>query len=100
MTQQQDWRPIETAPRDGIPVEVMAEGMLAAVMYWDANRPSPITDKPGVWVEVDGSAVWSEGDGVGPTHWRPTMSPAVERVMRQFESALARRRAYGPPSMH
>lgn len=25
-------------------------------------------------------------------------SPAVERVMKQFESALARRRAYGEPS--
>jgi hypothetical protein len=27
-------------------------------------------------------------------------SPTVERVMRQFESALARRKAYGPPSAH
>jgi len=28
------------------------------------------------------------------------ISPAVERVMRQFESALARRRAYGPGNRH
>lgn len=28
------------------------------------------------------------------------MSPAVQQVMKQFESALARRRAYGPPSVH
>lgn len=27
-------------------------------------------------------------------------SATVERVMRQFESALVRRRAYGPPSEH
>jgi len=27
-------------------------------------------------------------------------SPMVKRVMKQFESALARRRAYGPPSVH
>lgn len=28
------------------------------------------------------------------------MSPTVEKVMKQFESALARKRAYGPPSTH
>lgn len=27
-------------------------------------------------------------------------SPMVERVMKRFESALSRRRAYGPPSKH
>lgn len=27
-------------------------------------------------------------------------SPMVERVMKQFESALARKRAYGSPSAH
>lgn len=26
------------------------------------------------------------------------MSPFVAKIMRQFDSALARRRAYGPPS--
>jgi hypothetical protein len=28
------------------------------------------------------------------------LSPTVKRVMQQFESALARKRAYGPPSNH
>ena len=28
------------------------------------------------------------------------LSPTVKRVMKQFESGLARRRAYGPPSTH
>jgi hypothetical protein len=28
------------------------------------------------------------------------LSPTVNKVMRQFESALARRRFYGPPSNH
>lgn len=28
------------------------------------------------------------------------VSPTVERVMKAFESGLARRRAYGPPSRH
>lgn len=28
------------------------------------------------------------------------LSPTVYRVMKQFESALARKRAYGPPSTH
>ena len=27
-------------------------------------------------------------------------SPMVKRVMKHFESSLARRRAYGPPSVH
>lgn len=31
-------------------------------------------------------------------HLKDGSSVVVERVMRQFESALARRRAYGPPS--
>jgi hypothetical protein len=33
-------------------------------------------------------------------HKEVRMTPTVERVMKQFESALARKRAYGPPSTH
>lgn len=95
-----EWQPIETAPRDGTPVEVWADGMMSSVMRWDSKFVSPISETPGCWVEVDGPCVWSEGAGCGPTHWRPSMSPTVERVMSQFESALVRRRAYGPQSTH
>lgn len=31
---------------------------------------------------------------------RDELSPTVQRVMAQFESGLARRRAYAPPSTH
>lgn len=90
--QNKEWQPIKTAPRDGTVIEVMADGIAASVMFWDAAEHC--------WIEADGPCIWSEGDDCGPTHWRPTVSPMVQRVMKRFESALARRRAYGPPSIH
>lgn len=68
-----EWRPITTAPRDGTPIEVFAEGIASAVMHWNPKLVSPITETPGCWVEIDGPYTWSEGDDYGPTHWRPAI---------------------------
>lgn len=53
-----EWRPIETAPRDGTPVLVIWKAYLpevvCAVVMWDGDQ-------------------WREADDIvsGPTHWLP-----------------------------
>lgn len=75
MRDSEDWRPIKTAPRDGTVIEIWADGIMAIVARWDKVRS--------VWVEKGFPAIWSEGDGYGPSHWRPVYSRTVEKVMRQ-----------------
>ena len=72
------WAPIESAPKDGTIVELVAfhEGIqMTAVwcMLWDANGANPLSlEITGMWVSPDGEMKWTvEPTLYGPTHWRP-----------------------------
>lgn len=67
-----DFRPIDTAPRDGTLVEVYADGDGPFVMRWNASGTNWLVSKqPGIWEAADAAFTWCEDDGMGPTHWRP-----------------------------
>jgi len=58
-----DWRAIETAPRDGTPVDLWHKDGFRLTDEW--------------WVEEDGEAYWvgSLLDDSAFTHWKPVTSP-------------------------
>jgi hypothetical protein len=68
------WRPINTAPRDGTFVEVMAddEPRSIYVMRWNpAGYNGLVQPEPtGIWESEGNNFTWSESRGFGPTHWR------------------------------
>lgn len=74
-----DYRPIETAPRDGTVIEVLADGDGPFRMKWDAAFTNPLVGAhSGMWVHEKGAFTWDESRGHGPTHWRearPTQPP-------------------------
>jgi hypothetical protein len=55
----QEWRPIESAPKDGTPVLTLRHGTLQGVAEWNQ----------GIWRMVHGP------DIVGVTHWLPLPPP-------------------------
>lgn len=67
-----DWRSIDSAPRDGTIIRVMAEEEWFE-MRWNPQgsnehfQPDPV----GIWETPDASMTWSEDRGYGPTHWAP-----------------------------
>lgn len=72
------WQPIDTAPRDGIVVELtwMENGrpQESFAMRWSATQRNPFfaPGVTGMWVVPNGSMTWTEHDPDGaPTHWRP-----------------------------
>jgi hypothetical protein len=73
-----NWKPIETAPKDGTLIEITAlqangEPFEIWPMQWGHIQQNGLfPDQVGMWVTPDGAATWvpgSEEQG-GPTHWR------------------------------
>lgn len=64
-----DWRPYETAPKDGSRVlmwwSLAAEGPHEAILHWDAAA-----GRGGLWVGDDGD--WFI---LAPTYWMPLPDP-------------------------
>lgn len=72
-----DFRPIDTAPRDGSIVEVMAADFGPYRMRWNPSGFNELASiQPGIWEAHDRAFTWSEDMGAGPTHWRPSQSPS------------------------
>jgi hypothetical protein len=66
---EQEWRPIDTAPRDGTPALLWYKGKTHVAAYW-VQGPW----KAGMWC----SETVGFGDGQNFTHWRPLPAPPVE----------------------
>lgn len=69
-----DWRPIETAPKDGRVIDLtwLEDGIPAEIwpMKWDHSQTNGLfPGRVGMWVSLDGSVTWNDVDN-GPTHWR------------------------------
>lgn len=72
MSAHSDYRPIDSAPRDGRLVQVFHEDVGSFVMRWNATGSNPlVSTDPGIWEASDGSFTWCEDHGAGPSHWRP-----------------------------
>jgi hypothetical protein len=72
-----DFRPIDTAPRDGSVIEVMSDdGFGPFEMLWNPAGHNPLvsTEDDGLWECPGGNFTWCEDAGMGPTHWRPVAS--------------------------
>lgn len=66
-----DWQPIETAPRNGKIIEVMSEDAGQFTVKWNSTGYNWIvSDKLGIWESPEGTFTWSDKAGFGPTHWR------------------------------
>lgn len=63
-----EWKPIESAPKDGQAVLLWAEYLRWPCAYfWN--------DELGAWDACMGRSVWSEGDHYGPSHWHAMPEP-------------------------
>lgn len=58
-----EWRPIETAPKDG-----------TAILVWRAHEPGRELRRMGIdmWV---GGCWWNSRRDMQPTHWQPLPAP-------------------------
>lgn len=79
----EEWKPIDTAPRDGSFVQVavievddedetysFAYGPV--IMRWQKTAWNRwLAEVMPMWVGVGGTATWDESRGGGPTHWAP-----------------------------
>ena len=66
-----DWQPIETAPKDGTPVDLWAT--------WPGNAMPPRRIPDAFWNANRGE--WSHSAGytwLVPTHWMPTPAPPTD----------------------
>jgi hypothetical protein len=71
-----DYRPIDTAPRDGTEIELMDPDCGTFIMRWNPGATtfwSKVKD-PGLWECPGGNFTWCENDGYGPRYWRPLSS--------------------------
>lgn len=69
-----DWRAIETAPRDGTLIEVMDHDCGRFAMRWNPAGHNEIFQKEygnGIWECPGNNFTWSEDEGAGPRYWRP-----------------------------
>mgnify|MGYP001589897266 CR=1 FL=1 len=70
--QPEDWKTIESAPRDGRAIRVTDFESGEYVMCYNAAGANPLFQKGiGIWESPDRSFTWSEERGYGPTHWKP-----------------------------
>lgn len=60
---QNQWSPIETAPKDGTEILIFGEGEFA-VAAWNGSE----------WRDI-GDIGWGGMDGASPTHWKPLVPP-------------------------
>lgn len=73
-----EWRPIETAPRDGTLIMVSHEDVGSFIMRWGhIQRNGLFPGVIGMWVAPDGSMTWQDGEE-GPSHWSSLRSKAKE----------------------
>lgn len=87
-----EWQPIETAPRDGSSILLLAHGMVIEAWYspgsWSEDTPiSPAEYSGAVWVAFDDAVQFEIEEGAGPdgcdlhgpvTHWMPLPPPPGE----------------------
>lgn len=83
-----EWRPIETAPKDGTHFLAYGPGIGAAergysIAAWGGEKSIPLFGFPGFVAFVAGWQVYGdcqfETEGQ-PTHWQPLPSPPVEEA--------------------
>lgn len=67
-----DWKPIETAPKDGTPVDLWVLGDRTADCTWNKTRK-----RWEHWWGLDGGMGRSAVDGE-PTHWMPLPEPPMK----------------------
>jgi len=71
-----EWRPIETAPKDGTDVVIYAPNCGVLVAYWSdsiwASVNNPVRGQGGGWVQ---EVHRSDTCVFSPTHWMPLPSP-------------------------
>jgi hypothetical protein len=63
---QNQWSPIETAPKDGTEILIFGEGEFA-VAAWNGSE----------WRDI-GDIGWGGMDGASPTHWKPLVPPNAD----------------------
>jgi hypothetical protein len=66
-----EWQPIESAPKDGTPVDIWCAGFRYTDAYWGrvANE----------WLDEDGDPI-KDYYGEEPTHWMPLPSPPSRKA--------------------
>jgi hypothetical protein len=83
------WQPIETAPRDGSEILILAHGMTIQARYcpgeWSEDTPISQAEYDGaVWCAFDDALQFEIEEGAGPngidlhgpvTHWMPLPDP-------------------------
>lgn len=71
--QEDEWQPIETAPKDGKPIMVMHDDVGSFIMQWGHIQTNEFfaPGQVGMWVAPDRSMTWAVHDDVGPSHWKP-----------------------------
>lgn len=67
-----EWKPIETAPRDGTKVLAWRNGALE-ILRWDHIKVGPLM--AGWWFVGDRAVVDRDAQ---PTHWMPLPAPPTE----------------------
>jgi len=76
--QRQQWRPIETAPKDGTEILLADDEGNQARMRWDAfMRNGLFGDVKGFWTCPGRNFTWDHRGGYGPTKWMP-LPPSPE----------------------
>lgn len=81
-----DYRPIDTAPRDGTLIEVMDPDCGSFPMRWERAGHNPLVSTGlGIWMAEGGDFTWCEDHGCGPTWWRPMTESHLNRRSAQTE---------------
>lgn len=75
------WQPIETAPRDGTPIDVYGQGRRICDVFWsfsvNAETGAPINSVYDGWVQEGhvGQSYLPNYINISPTHWMPLPDP-------------------------
>ncbi len=69
---QQEWQPIETAPKDGTLIEIREKSGRVQIAQWG----EPGYNEPNWWVQLtQGGFSMNEYPTINVTHWRPLPAP-------------------------